>query len=55
MDGIRFKVPGNHHLCTFDQLRKIPNVSRFKSIKVIDLNSQRNWCATYRTIVRKFG
>ena len=54
MDNIRFKIPSGKKLYTLEQLKQIPNINFLRAIKVIDLRSQRNYCVSYRTIMRKF-
>ena len=53
-DAIQFKVRGVNRLLTYDQLLALEHSNRIGTVRVIDIQTQRNWSTNFKTVVAKF-
>jgi len=51
---IQFKIRGVDKLLTYEQLINCKQAQRMNRIRVIDLQSQRNWITSFNNVVSKF-
>jgi hypothetical protein len=51
---IQFKIRGVDRLLTYEQLINCEKAKRLTRIRVIDLQTQRNWVTNFNTVVSKF-
>jgi hypothetical protein len=49
-----FKVHGVHRLITYEELMRIKASHSIHEVKVVDLQTQKNWNTSFATIARKF-
>jgi hypothetical protein len=53
-NNIQFKVRGVDKLLTYEQLVAVGNVRAVRSVRVIDIRTQRNWETNLKTVLEKF-
>lgn len=54
-DNIKFKIRGVHYLLTYEQLIALEKNVSVNKVRVVDIQTQKNWETNFKTIVLKFG
>lgn len=53
-NAIQFKIHGVNRLLTYEQLLAIEKTKRIERVRVIDIQTQRNWTTNFKTVLVKF-
>ena len=53
-NNIQFKVRGVDRLLTYEQLIALESTRNVRTVRVIDIRTQRNWETNFKTVLDKF-
>jgi hypothetical protein len=51
---IKFKIHGVGKLLTYEELIALDRRSRINKVRVIDIQTQKNWTTNFKTVMLKF-